>query len=79
MVQTARLARHDHERRRSPEDRLPLIGAPMNEELANRKLDARQPRRYLDTEYWLAAGGDILAIDILSLTRPEFRPKTHSD
>jgi hypothetical protein len=78
-VQTARRARHDRERWRSADDRPQLMGAPMGEELANGKLDARLPRRYLDTEYWLAAGGDILAIDVLSLTRPEFQPKADSD
>jgi hypothetical protein len=30
----------------------------------------RPPRRQMDTEYWLAAGGDIMAIDILALQSP---------
>jgi hypothetical protein len=78
-VQTARSARDNHETWRNAEDGHQTIGAPIQPELTNRKLHARRPRRYLDTEYWLAAGGDILASDILSLTRPESQPKTHLD
>jgi hypothetical protein len=78
-VQTARLARRDHERGKHAEDGNQHIGAPIGEEPTDRKVDARPPRRYLDTEYWLAAGGDILASDILLLTRRESQTKTHSD
>jgi len=32
------------------------------------------PRRYLDTEYWVAFGGDPLAIDVLLRTTPASQP-----
>jgi hypothetical protein len=76
-VHRGRPALLDHAIVEYPADRRQLLGARMGHELRSRTV--RPPRRYLDTEYWLAAGGDILAIDILSLTRPESPPNSRSD